>query len=360
LRILIDVSHPAHVHLFKNFAAEMQKRGHSILFTCRDKEHVIALLDSIGFRYANFGKHYKKMVGKVFGLAKNELQLIQTCIGFKPDVFLSHNSTLAAVASSLFRKPHIAFEDTFNMEQVRLSMPFTDVVLTGDYTHPCLGAKEIKYPGYHELAYLYPGYFAPDPQIIDELGINKDERYAVLRFIAWNATHDVGHKGISDENKHRLVRELSEQLRVFISAEYDLPTEYKPYALNIRPERIHDVLCYAHLFVGESATMASESAILGTPAIFIHNKRFGSIDDQAQYGLIYQYDESGSGQLQAIQKAVEMAGDSEAKSKALLGTERLLNAKIDVTSFLVWFVEHYPESAMAAHGKGLDFARFRS
>ena len=38
MNILIDIGHPAHVHMFHCFAIEMQKSGHQVLFTCRDKE----------------------------------------------------------------------------------------------------------------------------------------------------------------------------------------------------------------------------------------------------------------------------------------------------------------------------------
>jgi len=34
----IDIGHPAHVHVTKHFAHEMEQRGHQVLFTCRQKE----------------------------------------------------------------------------------------------------------------------------------------------------------------------------------------------------------------------------------------------------------------------------------------------------------------------------------
>jgi predicted glycosyltransferase len=45
MNILIDIGHPAHVHLFKNFAWIMQKKGHKTLFTAREKEHTIKSMD---------------------------------------------------------------------------------------------------------------------------------------------------------------------------------------------------------------------------------------------------------------------------------------------------------------------------
>ncbi len=38
MRILVDIGHPAHVHFFKNFIWEMEKRGHEFIVTARDKD----------------------------------------------------------------------------------------------------------------------------------------------------------------------------------------------------------------------------------------------------------------------------------------------------------------------------------
>jgi uncharacterized protein len=61
MNILIDIGHPAHVHLFKNFAKQMIEKGNKVLFTCRDKEFEIKLLESNGFDYISFGKKYKSL-----------------------------------------------------------------------------------------------------------------------------------------------------------------------------------------------------------------------------------------------------------------------------------------------------------
>ena len=44
LKILIDIGHPAHVHIFRNLAKELEKDGHTVLFTCREKECTLDLL----------------------------------------------------------------------------------------------------------------------------------------------------------------------------------------------------------------------------------------------------------------------------------------------------------------------------
>jgi predicted glycosyltransferase len=293
------------------------------------------------------------------GLVKNEFKMLIISLKFRPDLFLCHGSAKAAFTSLLLNKPHIAFEDTFNMEQVRLYLPFTDVILTGDYPHTSLGKKEIKYPGYHELAYLHPNVFTPDESVLEILGMKKGEKYAIVRFVAWEASHDIGHSGISYENKVKLVQTLSQHLRVFISSEKELPEELKKYQINIPPEQMHNALAFAHLFIGESGTMASESAVLGTPAIFINNQHFGCIDDQANYGLLFIYSESENDQISAIKKAEEIAIKKNVKEDYLAKKEKMLADKIDVSAFLIWFVENYPESVKEVKAKDFDFGIFK-
>lgn len=44
MNILMDISQPQHVHLFKNFAHETQRKEHHILFLYGEKEFEIDLL----------------------------------------------------------------------------------------------------------------------------------------------------------------------------------------------------------------------------------------------------------------------------------------------------------------------------
>ena len=166
MKIMIDIGHPAHVHLFKHFAWEMQKKGHVIFFTCRDKEFESYLLEKYGFLYRSFGKKYVSRLGKLWGLIEFDLKEYLTGLKFKPDAFLSHGSIYAAHAAFLMGKPHISLEDTFNFEQINLYKPFTKVILTGDYDHPLKSERKVvSYSGYHELAYLHPNRFTPDRNV---------------------------------------------------------------------------------------------------------------------------------------------------------------------------------------------------
>lgn len=359
MRYLFDIGHPKDIHTFKHVYKTLENRGHDCLMVCRDRQHNIDLMRSLTMDYVCQGRHYKSLPGKLYGLIKNEIGLVRISLDFKPDVFISHNSTMAAHVSTLLCKPHIAIEDTFNKEQTILSVPFTNVVLTGDYSHPSLGKKELQYPGYHELAYLHPNVFIPDINVLHSLGVSLEERYAVIRFVAWNATHDVGHKGVSIDNKIKLVGILSSEMKVFISSENDLPQELKSYQIQIDPKDMHSVLGLSYMFVGESSTMAAESAVLGTFGLYINNSQLGYIKDLANYGLIDSYTESPEDQRRMVQRAGQLARTLGLKNETDALRKEMLKRKIDVSAFMVWFVENYPNSEWEMRKGNFNFDRFK-
>jgi predicted glycosyltransferase len=352
MRILIDIGHPGHVHLFKHFAREMQNKGHEIFFTCREKEFEVHLLETYGFKYRSFGKKYKSKPGKLWGMVEFDVKEFLSGLKFKPDILLSHGSIYAAHAAFLLRKPHIALEDTGNIEQVKLYEPFTKHILTSDFFPINYGEKQIRYPGYHELAYLHPNRYKPAANSTDMDILKKNGKNVLLRFVAWNATHDFKHNGLSVAEKIQLVQFLEDKnYNVLISSEMGVPNELKKYTLKMAPDKIHHVLNTVDLFIGEGTTMAMEAGILGTPSIYINPLQYSNTDNLAEYGLVFNYS-SFAGikeKIHEIENLKNIKSDFDKRRK------QMLKDKIDVTSFLVWFIENYPQSIKLSKNADKDF-----
>lgn len=342
MRIVIDIGHPAHVHYFRNFYQEMRKKGHQFLITARKKEVSHDLLNAYNIPFIDRGQGSQSMFGKLAYLPKGDAILYREAKTFKPDLFMSFSSPYAAQVSSILRKPHIAFDDTEHARLGRLLYrPFTEVVLSPSSYKGKRSKKQVFFDGYLELCYLHPNRFKPSASIRDDLNLEKEERFVLLRFVSWQATHDTGHSGISLENKRRVVKEFSKYARVFISSEEELPDELKPYRLVISPEKIHDVLYEADLIFGESATMASEAAMLGTPAIYLDNEGRGYTDDlEKSYGLVFNFTESARDQERSIRKGVELLAAPGINQEFEQRRQKMLSEKKDVTSFLIDFVEN--------------------
>ncbi len=347
MNILIDIGHPADFHTFKQLAIEMKNKGHKVLFTCREKEFVSILIKAYGFSFISFGNHRKSILGKLLGLVVFVAKMLVTARKFNADLLLSHGSMYAAQAAWLLRKPHISLEDTFNLEQVNLYKPFSSAILTADYDNPLASHKKtIQYAGYHELAYLHPKRFNPRIKIRDELGLLPDQRFVIIRFVSWHASHDIGHSGMSNNNKRLVIRAIEPHARVFISSELPLDSDLEPYRFPLEPDKMHDAIAFSSLVFGESATMAAEAAVLGVPGIFLNNTSiYYTRELEKKYGLVYNFSESEADQKAAIQKAVELLQDDTTRQAWQEKKEIMLAEKIDVTAFMVWFLENYPDSA---------------
>lgn len=337
MHIFIDIGHPAHVHYFKNLIKIMEKEYEaSFTITSRNKEMAHYLLKSNDMPFIDRGKGKDSVIGKLLYLVKADLQILRIALKKKPTLFMSFGAPYISQVSFLMGLPSITIDDTENAKLGQMFYrPFSKLILSPSTFYKDFGKKHVKFNGYMELSYLHPNYFKPDLSVLDDLGVKKGESYSILRFVKWKAHHDLGHNGISNDNKILVVNELLKYGKVYITSEGELPKEIEQYRIKIAPEKIHSVLHYAKLFYGESATMASESAVLGTPAIYIDNDGRGYTDEQeTKYGLVFNYNESIEDQKKSIQKATEILrtyNQSEWDTKR----EQLLSDKIDVTKFLI-------------------------
>ena len=343
MKVLTDINHPAHVHYFKNFIKIMENKGHQFLIISRNKEIEHYLLKKYNIPFIDRGKGEKSLKGKVLYFFKAICFIYKQIKIFKPDIIISFGTPYPAIAGWLCGIPHISFNDTEHAKMHHLlTDPFSKCILTPSCYNKNLGKKQIRFNGYMELCYLHPNYFKPAPSVLNLLGVKKDEKYVIIRCVSWNASHDVGHSGLSLEMKRKAVKEFSKYAKVFISSEGELPEDLKPYQIKISPERMHDALAYATLLFGESGTMTSEAAMLGTPAIQISGlpkNTIGTLYDQEKYGLVKIYHRYNN---RILKEAILIL----AKSKSVVRVKRIkmLSDKIDVTAFMVWLIENYPKS----------------
>ncbi|MDG1901157.1 MAG: hypothetical protein P8I80_02905 [Bacteroidales bacterium] len=103
-------------------------------------------------------------------------------------------------------------------------------------------------------------------------------------------------------------------------------------------------MAYSSLLFGESATMASESAVLGVPAVYLDNKgRCYTNEEESKYKIVFNYTESNEDQEKAILKGCELLKENEL-NKYKIVKKRILKDKISFTDFLIWIIENYPNS----------------
>jgi predicted glycosyltransferase len=342
LRILVDIGHPAHVHFFKNFIWEMEKHGHKVFVTGYDKDNSVALLKLYNIPFTLTVKYGKNMASKMYQNSKLALFFRKFIKKNKIDYAVGIGCYHLAWASLGTRCKCFVFSDT---EHARAINNLSRFACTNLITPTCYlrdeGSKQIRYAGYHELAYLHPNWFKPDSSILDEICLGKNDKYVIVRFVSWQASHDIGQKGFSLKDKIALVKEIEKYAVPLITSEGEIPSELQKYQIKIPLNRIHDAMYYAAMYIGEGATMASEAAIMGTPSIFIHEMAgvLGTTIDQEKYGLLINQRKFN------INRVIdEMNKCFENKSERAKNLKKMLNNKIDVTRFMIHFIENYPKS----------------
>lgn len=342
MRILIDLSHPAHVHLFRHAIRLWQAGGHAVHITAREKDITTTLLRNYGFEFEVASVERKGRLRLVRALLEHDFGVWRAARRFRPDVMLgtsvaiAHAGRLGPGRSAVFNEDDVASSPFF----ARAAYPFAHHIVTPDSLPDQLGRKHVTYPSYHELAYLHPARFTPDERILQDIGLRPGQFFSVLRFVSLKASHDIGQRGLSLNAKRELVRMLSARGPVFITSESPLAGEFEPHRLAVAPERIHDLLAFAGLFVGDSQSMAIEAAVLGTPALRCNTfvGRTPVIEEiQARYGLTLGFRPEQETDL--LTTAERLLNDPDTPAHWQEQRARLLADKIDLTAWMVDWVQ---------------------
>ncbi len=335
MKILVDINHPAHVHLFKYVIAELRNHGHSVIITASRKDLSYKLLDAYEFDYIKMGTYGDSLAKKLINFPILDCRMVKVVLQRQPDILTGVASSRIAHAGFLCRKKTLILDDTEHATgQIALYRPFATNILTPSCFTLDLGRKQIRYEGCHELAYLHPKRFTPDREVAKKLGMDISEKYCIIRFVSWESSHDIGQHGVVVGQRLNFIREISRYARPYISSESQLPAELASYQLNVPPHLVHHIMAFASLCVTEGATMASESALLGVPVIYVNMLTAGTIQEFERYGLLERITDT----RRALGRAVELLKKPEDNSGKL---KNFLQNKIEVTEYIVETIEKY-------------------
>ncbi len=363
MNFLVDIGHPAHVHLFRNLYKELKQSGHEVIISVKSIPIAHKLLDLYGIPFYDIGAKSDGLLGKFSDQFRFGAAIWRLCRKHRIDIALGSSISIAHV-SRLSPVKSFVFDDDDSAVQplmARFGHPFADHVISPnvlDFERK--KPHQLTYPGYHELAYLHPNRFKPDPSVLEEAGLKPGEPFFLMRFNAFKAHHDVGVSGLSIEQKRWLVQRLAKEGKVIITTERHIDDEFLPYQIKVSPEKAHSLLYYANMLIGDSQTMTSEAAVLGTPSLRC-NSFAGRIsyleEEEKKYELTYAFLPS---QFEALQlKLEELLSRSNLKGEWAERRRRLLEDKIDVTAFMVWLLENYPESFRKAKTNPELFDQFK-
>ena len=323
MKIMIDMGHPAHVHFWKNFIWEMEKKGHEFKVIVREKDTLTNLLNHYNIPYTSIGEAGTGTFGKAVKMFSNDAKILKIAKEFKPDVLAGIGSPYVAQVGKITRKPSVIFTDTEHATLInKLTVPFATKILTPSCFLNDYGEKHVRYNGFHELAYLHPKRFK-------DKGIGK--RNIIIRLSSWQASHDTKKQTFDQWGINKIKTILSDYGNVTVSRE-----GMKTCTLDKNlyyPEHMHRIMKNAKLYIGDGATMATESALLGVPSIYISPLAgtMGNHIDLEQHGLMRSYN-----RLPIIDHILDFMESGKEVRKM---RDNMLKDKIDVTKFMIDYFE---------------------
>lgn len=334
MNVLIDIGHPAHVHFFRHAIRELAARGHDVRLAARELPVALSLLRAYDLPCRVVGAKRRGALGLALELACHSAGLLAMTRHWRPDVATAIGGTLLVAAARLRGCRVVVWDDTDTaVMENRITHPLAHRIMTPDVYPVDIGPKQTRYHGLHELAYLHPRRFTPNPATLARYSLSPSTPYAVVRLGSFEAGHDIAVKRHPPEALGRLIEALAGRGRVLLVPEGAVPAALAGYVKQPRPEDFHDLLAFADFCLTEGATTASEACVLGTPTLYVNPVVTCYIRDLERQGLLTV---AVPGQnLAAAFAAVSARPTSKAREEAT----RVFSAYDDVTARIVDVVE---------------------
>jgi len=348
-KFLFYLVHPAKFHFHKVQINELKSRGHDVDIVINTKDVLEDLVKEEGWNYTNIFPKSRKIKGLHVYIAAgislflSVYKLWKLTLNKKYDLFIG--DALVYLGRLKNTPSFYPTDDVLSAvpEQITWFIPANyiiapDITDIGKYK-----TKKISYQGYKALAHLHPNHFTPDIEVLKE--DLKRETYFLIRCTGFGATHDINKTGITDELLLELEKILLPYGKILISTERKLPESLEKYKLNIKKSDISHYIAFAKLFIGDSTTMSTEAAVLGTPSIEFDDYFYEieqMIELEKKYELIHCFRTTEKEQM--INKIKELLKTKDLNELYINRRNVLIEEKIDVSSFLIWLFENHPMS----------------
>jgi len=289
LRVWVDCTAAAHPLVLRPVIERLEARGHEVMVTAREYGQTLGILDRLDIPYSAVGSHGDgSALGKGRALAGRSARLSRIVWERRPQLAIAHGSVDLAVVSSLYRIPSAQMQDyEFAGWQRQIAFRAARRVLVPD-SIPLdrlrrIGAKQrklVRYPGLKEEYYL--AGFEPDPDVLDELGLDREKVLVVVRPPPETSEYHARNDLYGEAIRH-LADAAAVQAVVIPRTERQGAEVRAMGAANLLvPGRAIDaqsLIAFADLVVSAGGTMNREAVALGTPVFTTFAGRMGGVDE---------------------------------------------------------------------------------
>lgn len=349
-KFLFYLVHPAKFHFHKVQINKLKANGHEVDIVINTKDILEELIIEEGWDYTNLFPNTRKIkkvhvyIAAFISLFLSVYRLWRYVGKKKYDVFIG--DALVYLGRIKGVPAFYPTDDVLSAvpEQAVWFIP-TNYIIAPEVTDVGrFKTKKIGYKGYKALAHLHPNHFKPN-RLKLSADLQGDEPYFLIRCTGFGATHDLNKKGIDDTTLYGLVDRLSPHGKVLITSERELPKDLQQYEMNIRKSDMSHYIAFANMFIGDSTTMCTEAAVLGTPSVEF-DEYFYEIDQmlelQDKYNLIDCFRTNETNQMYL--KIEELLKTPNLEEVFNTRRDLFLDDMIDVSAFLIWLFENHPQS----------------
>lgn len=343
--------HPAKFHAFRFTINSLKQKGYDVDVWIIKKDMLEDLVKDEGWNYKNIfpeGRRIKNLhtyLNAGINTFRTIYRLIKETKGKKYSLCITDD--LYTIVGRLLNIPTIFFTD----DDISAVPESVILISTADYIlapSVCYMSKyefkKIGYYGFKSLAHLHPNVFSPNRKILKN-DIYKKPFY-FFRLVSATSTHDVGKKGLNDNILSFLIEKLSEKGDIVINTERVIPAEFEKYVLSYNKKDVVHYIAFADILISDSTTMCAEAAVLGTPSIEIDDwySDFNQYDSfNRKYNLLFGFKPEDIKGIEQKLDELLFLGDN-LKPEFQKRRQKLLNDSIDLSSFMIWLFEKYPES----------------
>jgi uncharacterized protein len=288
-KVWIDIDNSPHVPFFLPIVEELEKQGIELILTARNIYQVRELLEFFHLPCTMIGRHYgKNKFLKVLGTFLRTLQLAPTAARLRPDVAISHGSRAQLLISKALGIPTMMMHDYEHSTKTGFLEP--DWVLMPDVIPDGAMARKadtvLRYPGLKEDVYV--PRFNPDPSILPQLGISKDDLVVTVRPPATEAHYHNPESEILFAETLRLLSSNPQVRAVTLPRNarqgQQLKSEWSDLISSGRmlvptaPLDGLNLIWFSDLVISGGGTMNREAAALGVPVYSIFRGKIGAVD----------------------------------------------------------------------------------
>lgn len=271
MKIIIGISHFPHWNFFKNAAILLNKK-YDIKFFIFPRGNLMKIVENENKKipYFYIGYQGETLYSKILEYLKLDFKLFLYLRKNPYDLSVGVGDLGLAHVSKILSKPYINFVDDIDTVDLMAHLPFSKKTFIPSSIE-IKGRNIYKYNGFKELAYLHPNYFSPDKVVLDEYKI-ENLNYIFMRIVE-TSTINYRHLNNITEDLIKVIRELTHGgFKIVLSLENKgLKDMLKNYCIILEEpvSDIHSLMYYADLTISTGDSMARESCLLGTPAIYL-------------------------------------------------------------------------------------------